>query len=386
MNWKLDPSVTYLNHGAFGACTKEIIEEQRRWQDRLESSPLRFIMREIDEQLYQSRHTLSRFVEADSSGLVFVPNATHGVNTVLKSYDFNKGDEVLITNHIYPACRNTLSYIQENRGIRINEVNIPLEGIHPEKIISSVIEAITPATRLVMLDHITSPTAIIFPVTEIVKELNYRGIDSLIDGAHAPGSIPLSINAIKPTYYTGNCHKWMCTPKSCGFLWVNEESRSRIVPLAISHAWGKEVSFEKRFHWQGTADWSAALTLPFTIQFIEKQLPGGWSEWMKCNHQMVVDAREVISNSLKINTLCDASMLASMAVIPISAKPSAIRLGYNSIDLIQEQLYKQYNIEAPLFQWGESPQLLLRISAQQYNFVQQYSYLAESLQSILRIV
>ncbi|PKP17345.1 MAG: aminotransferase [Bacteroidetes bacterium HGW-Bacteroidetes-22] len=383
MNWNLDPSVIYLNHGAFGACPLEIINEQRHWQQRLESSPLRFILREIDEKLYESKHALSRFIDTDTDGLALVPNATHGVNTILKSLDFKPGDEVLITNHIYPACRNVLFYILETKGIKIKEIELPLGEINSQLIINSVMEAVTPATRLVMLDHVTSPTALVFPVTEIVKELNRRGIESLIDGAHAPGSIPLSIKTINPTYYTGNCHKWMCLPKNCGFLWVREEARSKVVPLAISHAWGKETSFEKKFHWQGTADWSAALTLPYAIRFFEKQMPGGWGEWMERNHQMTIEARGVICNYLGLKPICSISMLASMAVIPIAAKADPINLGYNTIDRIQEQLYQKYNIEVPLFQWTGAHQLLLRISSQQYNTLSQFHYLAESLDLII---
>lgn len=385
MHWNLDPTIHYLNHGAFGSCPSEIIEEFRQWQDRLEQSPLRFVLREIDEKLAESRRVLANFVGADAAGMALVANATHGVNTVLKSLAFKNNDEVVITNHIYPACRNALKYIQSQSGLKIREVIFPLEGITPEIIRQKVLEAITPATRLVMLDHITSPTALIFPVDEIVEELNRLGIESLIDGAHAPGSIPLNIKNINPTYYTGNCHKWMCLPKSCGFLWVRDDAREKMVPLAISHAWGDTSTFEQRFHWQGTTDWSAALCLPYSIGLIGKELPGGWTEWMERNHRLVVQSRNLLCRTLNIDPPCPEEMLGSIAAFPLTGKPRPLRLGYNSIDQLQESLYRQFLIEVPIFQWPDENHLVMRISAQQYNRPEEYQLLADALKQLLAL-
>lgn len=382
MHWQIDQTITYLNHGAFGACPQEISDEFRGWQQKLESSPARFILRALDENLAESRRVLSEFTGAEAGGMALVSNATHGVNTVLKSLNFKKSDEVIITNHIYPACLNALRYIQSQQGLVITMVDIPLEGVTAGMITRRVLEAVSPATRLVMLDHVTSPTALVFPVKAIVDELNHRHIESLIDGAHAPGSLPLNIGEINPTYYTGNCHKWMCLPKSCGFLWVRDDARKNIVPLAISHAWGEKATFEEKFHWQGTADWSAALCIPFAVRLIEKQTAGGWKGWMEQNHQLVTRGRDIVCQALRITPPCDSSLLASMAAIPVPGKPQPVSLGYNSVDRLQEWLYQNYAIEVPVFQWPDSNHRVLRISAQQYNYQEQYERLSQILGSL----
>lgn len=379
MNWSLDASIHYLNHGAFGACPEEIMQHYREWQNRLELSPLRFILRELDPLIDESRAALAAFTGAEPDGLVLVPNATHGVNTVLKSIPFKPGDEVLITNHIYNACRNTLFHLRQSAAITVREVVVPFPGTTPEAVYDAVVEAITPATRLVMLDHITSPTALRFPVEAIVAELNRRGIESLIDGAHAPGSIPLNISAIAPTYYTGNCHKWMCLPKQCAFLWVDAAHRQQMVPLAISHAWGPDVSFARRFHWQGTSDLSAALCIPHAINLIRSQMPGGWDEWMEHNRQLALLGRQILCQTLEIPSPCPPEMIASMAAVPLPLAPRPVVLGYNTTDQLQEDLWANHAIEVPVFQWPDARHLLLRIAAQNYNTQEQWHLLASAL-------
>lgn len=377
MNWQIDKTITYLNHGAFGACPQEILDEFTGWQRNLESSPSRFILRRLDENLRESRRVLSVFTGAEAEGMALVSNATHGVNTVLKSLNFKKGDEVIITNHIYPACLNALRYLEAQHDLVIRVVDIPFEGVTAGIIEQRVLEAVSAATRLVMLDHVTSPTALVFPVKTIVDELNHRGIESLIDGAHAPGSLPLNIGDINPTYYTGNCHKWMCLPKSCGFLWVRADARKKTVPLAISHAWGDKATFAEKFHWQGTADWSAALCIPFAVNLIGTQANDGWKGWMEQNHQLVIRGRDALCRALQIEPPCDNTLLASMATVPVAGKPQPLSLGYNKVDQLQEMLFRDHAIEVPVFQWPDANHRVLRISAQQYNNPEQYDRLAQ---------
>ncbi|HXN40413.1 MAG TPA: aminotransferase class V-fold PLP-dependent enzyme, partial [Myxococcaceae bacterium] len=233
--WSLDPEITFLNHGSFGACPLAILEAQRKYRDQLEREPVRFFVRELEPMLDQAREALSRFVGADAQDLVFVHNATTGVNIVLRSLRFSPGDEILVTDHGYRACRNSLEYAAERSGAEVVVAQLPFPISSEGVAINSVLSRVTQRTRLAMLDHITSPTAIVLPVERLVSELNLLGVDTLVDGAHAPGMVPLDLRSLNAAYYTGNCHKWLCSPKGAAFLHVRRDKQGEIVPLTISH-------------------------------------------------------------------------------------------------------------------------------------------------------
>ena len=218
--WGLDPKISYLNHGSFGACPLPVLEYQRQLQAELERETMEFLLHRAQPLIDRSREILCELVGADPADLVFVGNATAGVNAVLRSLAFQPGDEILTTAHDYNACRNVANYVAGRFGANVVEVPLPLPIESPEQVVEAVLAQVTPRTRLVMLDHITSPTAIVFPVEEIVRRLAERNIDVLIDGAHAPGMVPLDLRRLGAAYYTGNCHKWLCAPKGAGFLCV----------------------------------------------------------------------------------------------------------------------------------------------------------------------
>ncbi len=205
--WQLDPTVTFLNHGAFGACPSAVLAQQQAFRQQLELEPLRFVMREFEPLLDTARAALAAFVNADPADLVFVPNATTGVNSVLRSLTFEAGEELLSTSHAYNACRNALAFVAQRWSAKIVVVDVPFPVEHAEQIVQAVLDCVTSRTRLALLDHITSPTALIFPIQRLVKALAQHGIDSLVDGAHAPGMVPLNLLDIGAAYYTGNCHK-----------------------------------------------------------------------------------------------------------------------------------------------------------------------------------
>ena len=221
-NWLLDPSVIYLNHGSFGATPKVVLAKQQEFRRRIEKEPVLFLVRELEPLMDAVRTDLGQFIGATLDDLAFVPNATSGVNAVLRSLEFSRGDELLVTTHEYNACRNVLDYIAARSGARVKAIDIPFPIRSPQKVIDAVMRSVTSATRLLLIDHITSQTALIMPVRQIVAELNARGIDTLIDGAHVAGQLPLDIRAIGCAYYTGNLHKWVCAPKGAGFLYVRE--------------------------------------------------------------------------------------------------------------------------------------------------------------------
>lgn len=285
--WSLDPAITFLNHGSYGACPLPVLEAQQRLREQLEREPLRFFMREYEALLDTARSQLAAFVGAEVDELAFVPNATTGVNSVLRSLPFTPSDEILTTNQEYNACRNALNFIASRTGAKVVVATVPFPLESPNQVVEAVMERVSPRTRLALLDHVTSQTALIFPIQELVNKLAARGVDTLVDGAHAPGMVPLNLHEIGATYYTGNCHKWLCAPKGAGFLYVRRDRQSAIRPLTISHGANSRRTdksrFQLEFDWTGTDDPTAYLCVPEAIQFLGSLLPGGWSQLMQNN-------------------------------------------------------------------------------------------------------
>jgi isopenicillin-N epimerase len=233
--WPLDPNIMFLNHGSFGACPREVLDYQAALRAEMEAEPVRFLSRELDGRLDAARGALAAFLGADADDLAFVPNATSGVNAVVRSRSFAAGDELLTTDHAYNACRNALEYVAERMGARVTVVSVPFPVASPDVIVEAVLSRVTPRTRLALIDHVTSPTGIVLPVERLCAELGARGVEIVVDGAHAPGMLPLDLGTLGATYYTGNCHKWLCAPKGSAFLWVRADQRAVVRPLTISH-------------------------------------------------------------------------------------------------------------------------------------------------------
>ncbi|MCA9661874.1 MAG: aminotransferase class V-fold PLP-dependent enzyme, partial [Myxococcales bacterium] len=207
--WTLDPAITFLNHGSFGACPRVVLDAQQALREELEREPVRFFVRELPGRLDAARERLAAFVGADPADLVFVRNATEAVNAIVRSLDLQPGDHILTTDHAYNACRNVLEYVAERRAARVNVATIPFPIASPAQATAAILAAVTPQTRLALIDHVTSPTGLVLPIAEIVAALAERGVDTLVDGAHGPGMIDLDLEAIGAAYYTGNLHKWV---------------------------------------------------------------------------------------------------------------------------------------------------------------------------------
>ncbi|HHW17580.1 MAG TPA: aminotransferase class V-fold PLP-dependent enzyme [Firmicutes bacterium] len=386
--WNLDPSFVFLNHGSYGAVPKKILEEQYRLHLHIETQPVRFFAREVEDLLERSRNRLSEFINADPQGVVFVPNATTGVNTVLKSITFSPGDEVVITDHIYNACKNALELVARRDGLKINVVRVPFPIGSKEDVKQLVLEQVTPSTKLVLLDHITSPTALIFPVEDIVRTLNEMGVDVLVDGAHAPGMVPLNLKELNPTYYTGNCHKWLCAPKGSAFLYIREDRRRLVRPLVTSHGANstrKDKTFlHLEFDWTGTGDYTPYILIPSCLEFLEGIFPGGIRELMDRNRHLALWARRLLCERFDIPLPCPDDMVGSMAAVPIlPPETEPLQTSVKSFDRIQELLFRQYRIEVPVISWPSCEKRLVRISAQVYNKERDYLTLAEALREIL---
>ena len=381
--WSLDPSVTFLNHGAFGACPKTVLAAQDRYRQRLEQNPINFFVREYEPLLDNARATLANFVGADPANLVFVPNATTGVNTVLRSLSFSPTDELLTTNHTYNACRNSLDFVAARSHAKIIIAEIPFPIETSEQVIEAVMEKISSHTKLVLLDHITSPTGAIFPLGTLIPKLKALGIATLIDGAHAPGMIPLALQTLGATYYAGNCHKWLCAPKGAGFLYVQPEQQPQIRPLTISHGANTPSATRSRFHlefdWTGTQDPSAYFCVADAIQVIGGLLLGGWPELMVRNRQLTLEARQILCDRLQQTLPCPEDMIGALATIPLPKEFGVPLLPLSGVDPLQAALWEQHRIEVPIIPWQHPQQKLIRISAQLYNHREQYQTLADAL-------
>jgi isopenicillin-N epimerase len=381
--WALDADAVYLNHGSFGAIPEFILQKQQEYRRMLESHPVRFLIRQAEELYDASRRKAAAFVNSRAEDLVFVQNATTAVNTVFRSLKFEPGDEILITNHIYPACRRLLEFISEQTGAVLIEAwyGFPIES--PDVITEAILREVTPRTRIALIDHITSATALIHPVDQIVKELENRGVDVMIDGAHALGSIPVDVQQTGAAYYTANCHKWLCAPKSTAILHVRQDKQKGMVPLVISHAGHRAEPFTERFYWPGTYDPSAAICVGDAIGYMESLLAGGWPALMKRNHNLCIGARNLICGEFGIEKPCPDEMVASMATLPLPTPDVIPQFDYKSTDPFQEMLFREFNIEAPFWFWSQPPRRLTRISAQLYNSIAQYRYFTEVLKRVL---
>ena len=374
-NWLLDPTVCYLNHGSYGATPIPVLDYQQQLREKLEKQPIHFLGRELEGLLDESREILGTFVGANSADLVFVPNATVAVNTILRSLNFADGEEILITSHTYNACQNAVRLMAERFGVKIKEVFIPFPIADPQQVIEAILSEVSPKTKLALLDHVTSPTALILPISTLIKELHRQGVDTLIDGAHAPGFLPVDIQSLAPTYYTGNCHKWLCAPKGAAFLYVRPDKQTTIRPLAISHGAnsprGDRSRFQLEFAWTGTDDPTPYLCIPKALEWMGNLLPGGWGQLQQQNRNLALEARKRICKALDIPLPCPEEMLGAMATIPLG------KISLSNQDLY-EKLRQDFSIEIPVIPWpGE--QTLVRVSAQFYNYIEQYDYLATVL-------
>ena len=386
-HWALDPRIDFLNHGSFGACPRPVLEAQSELRERMERQPVQFLARDLEGLLDEARGALSAFVGADPDDLAFVPNATSAVNTVVHSLSLKAGDELLTTDHAYNACRNALRW-HEQRGVRVTVASVPWPIVGPRQVVEAVLAAVTPRTRLALIDHVTSPTGLVFPVRELVQLLAERGVDTLVDGAHAPGMLPLEVRGIGAAYYTGNCHKWLCAPKGAAFLQVRRDRQERLRPLVISHGASSPRTdrrpFRLEFDWTGTDDPTPFLCVPHALRFLGSLLPGGWPALMEHNRALALAGRRMLCEALRIAPPAPESMLGSLAAVPLPEGDVEISRTGVWWHPLQRALLEKHAIEVPVMVFPAPPRQLIRIAAQVYNSEDQYERLAEALAQELR--
>src|SRR2546426_6604824 len=374
-HWPLAPGIVFLNHGSFGSCPKAVLKIQSELRRKMEAEPVQFLWRHYEERLEPARRALGRFIGAHPRDIVFVTNATTGVNAVVRSIRLRRGDALLTTNLDYNACHNVLVETARLAGATVQTAHVPFPLRNQDQVLEAIMKAVTARTKLALIDHVTSHTALVLPLERIIRALEARGVDTLVDGAHAPGMVPLDVAKLRPAYYTGNLHKWVCAPKGTGFLWVREDKQAGIQPAVISHGQNTPrpgySSFQDRFDWAGTFDPTAWFCIGAALDWMGRLLPGGWRELRKRNHELALKARRLLCHRLQCEPPCPESMLGAMATLPLPEKFQGLpRTG--KIDLEQQRLYDEFGIEVPLMRIGKNEGRWFRVSAQLYNSLAEY--------------
>lgn len=378
----LREDVTFLNHGSFGACPRPVFETYQRFQLELEGEPVDFLGRRLTELMKPPREALGKFLGTTADNVVGVINATSGLNIVAQSLPLQEGDEILTTDHEYSALEKTWAYVCRKTGAKVVVVKVPMPFVSEQAYLDTLVAGMTERTKVLFLSHITSPTALVFPIARPIAEAKRRGIWTVIDGAHTPGHIPLDLPALDVDFYSGNCHKWMMTPKGSAFLYTRPELQGMLNPLVISHGWtadNKEPGVEGPFgnpvfidqiEMMGTRDPSAMLAIPSAIAFREEH------DWADVQRHCTALAQDTAARLRQLTGLeplsapefCAPQMVA-MPIPPCDPKE------------VHTQLWERYKIEIPVFQWQDH--FIARLSVQGYNSKPQMDYLIESLTELL---
>jgi len=376
--WPLDPAVDYLNHGSFGACPTAILDYQDALRRELEREPADFLWRGLSHRLREAREAVGAFVGADPDDLAFVRNATAGVNAVVRSLEWRPGDEIVTTDHAYAACRKTLEYATRRTGARVVVAAVPFPLSSESEIVDAVLGAVTPRTRLALLDHVSSPTALVYPISRLVEELSARGVDTLVDGAHALGMVPLALEGLGAAYWTGNAHKWLCAPKGAAILYVRRDRQEAIHPSSISHGFDPDAGrarFRAEFDWTGTEDPTPYLSLPECFRYLGSLLPGGWPEIMTANRCLALSACAVVGEAVGMSPSCPETMVGAMASIPLPRPAPGSPAETRDFEQLMN-LFREQGAETWLSPRPDGGGLLVRVSAQLYNHEAQYARLA----------
>jgi isopenicillin-N epimerase len=375
--WALDSSYTFLNHGCFGARARTVLEKQWKLRLDFESRPVDWLDRQRTDLIDQAKIVPGKFLGMTPANFGFVSNATAGINAVLRSLHLEPGDELLTTDHVYNAVRQTMKHVAEEHDAKYIEAAIPLPLHSPHDVTLAIQKALSKKTKLLVVDHVTSPTALVFPVQAIVQLCKTRGITVLVDGAHAPGMLPLNVEQLDADYYAGNLHKWVCAPPGAGFVWARADRQTGLHPPTISHF--RKEGFTSEFNWQATRDISPWLCATVSIEFMQQF---GWDRVMRHNHQMATWVQAMLCQKwdVKPASPIDGSMLGSMATVELPAQ-DVLRDRFKEILKLRDVLYEVHRIEVPIVDWGGK--WWTRPCCQIYNTPDQFERLATAMLELI---
>ena len=373
----IDPSVTFLNHGSFGATPKPVFDEYQRWQRELEKQPVEFLGRRVMGLTAEAREPLAAYLGTSASNLVYTQNVTISLNIVARSLELKPGDEVLTTDHEYGAMDRTWRFLEKEHGFRYINQLIELPLTTEEKFVDDLWQGVTKNTRVIFLSHITSSTALIFPIAEVIRRAREAGIVTVVDGAHVAGQIPLDLDSLGADFYGGNLHKWLCAPKGAGFLYARPEMQHLLKPLVVS--WGDELEFSddstfvNTHEFWGTRDVSAFLAVPKAIEF---QNENNWDEVRDSCHQLAAYTQKQIGELTGLTALHPPTdvWFRQMAAAPLPEN--------TDVSWLKRQLYDEYRIEIPVYEWNGIK--IIRVSIQGYNTKQDVDKLLEALSILLK--
>jgi isopenicillin-N epimerase len=397
--------VVFLNHGSFGACPLEVLEEQSRLRALMEREPVGFFVERYPGLLDESRAALASFVGCDAEDLVFVPNATTGVATCLENLapGLRPGDELLAGAHEYPACMNNLRRAAGRTGANVVTFEVPFPLKSADEVVDAVMAKVTERTRVALISHVTSPSALVLPVERIVRELEGRGIAVIVDGAHAPGQVGgLNLGTLGASFYTANCHKWICSPKGSALLHIRRDQQEGFRPLVLSNNAEKprpgRKHLQTEFDYVGTTDVSAWMTVGTAISAMagivangatraasgDARWRAGWQEIARRNHALALKGREIVCRAIGVAAPAPDSMLGAMATmfLPEHSPERRTRLAARPTryhDALQDALLDRHGVQVPVWSAPDDPRRVIRISAQLYNSIEQYEYLARAL-------
>ena len=370
----LNPDITFLNHGSYGACPIPVFKEYQKWQKKLENQPVQFMTKLLWKNLKKSREALGGFIKCSEKDILLFSNPTMAVNNIIDNLNLSSNDEVLMTQHEYGALVRAWTHSSKKNNFKIiqQKINIPLES--KEDFIKQFLSGVSINTKVIFISHITSQTALIFPIKEICSFAKKKGIITIVDGAHVPGHIDLNLREIECDYYTGACHKWLCAPKGTSFLYVREELQKDIIPQIIS--WGEEgedpgpTQFLMDFQWQGTRDMSAFLSIPVAIKFVKENK---WRKNHLVNKKMILDTSKMLRDLLKTESTFIGEDWTGQMV--------SHRLPNNSPETLKRDLWNDFSIEVPIFKWQEHK--FIRVSLHYYNDISDIEKLLFALEKLL---
>ena len=372
--WHLDPAIHFLNHGSYGATPIPVLNDQHEWRLRMEREPVRFMLDELPAAIRGAAGALAPFVGSTPEALAFCFNATEAINAILGSIDWQAGDEIVVANHAYPAVRNTVGHIARRHGLRVSEARVPFPLANTAAIVDAYAQAISPATRLLLVDHVFSPLAIVSPVQAIVDMSKARGIAVLVDGAHAPGVLPLALDELGADWYVGNAHKWLFAAKGCAFLHVAAPAATGLHPTVISNFYG--AGFPAEFDWVGTHDYTAWLSLPAAIEFVETLDVERYRQYLG---RLARNAAQCLAEAWGVALPAPPEAFGAMVTMPL---PGNLPASPDRVTQLRASLLNDFSIEVPILLING--RLWIRISAQVYNELADYEALAVAVTEILR--